>query len=404
MLDIEDRCRNLLHEEKYEEAARLLDEVLEETPSVLALKGRALSGMQHWQEAQEAFEAALEEDRDCHEALAGLGLLSMLFGDLHRALELLHEAAQVAPREGRYRSLRGLVEAQLGDAVSALEDFESARNLGHKDSAAALVKAQILLAQGKVEPGRIAIEEAQVWGATESSLLPLRAAVHRIEGEPEKALEIYREAVRVDPTQAPLWWELVGLTAALDRDRLDEVLQQALQAHPDDERILVVSVGRLREAGLADQALATLRSALDRQPDSVSLWAVLGDYLRELDRFEESLDCFERALAIDPYFARAHFGKGLAIGQREAAVESFAAAAQLAPENVVYVYHFGSILCSLENYESAIKVLDKAIRLDGTFWRAYQERAICYQNTDRFQHAQADREKAEELKKAQSVS
>ncbi len=404
MQEIEARCRELLNNEQYQEVAHLLEEVVTSTPTVLTLRGRALSGMNRWPEAQQAFQAALEQDRECHEALAGLGLLSLLAGDRKQALALIHEAARLAPNEGRYRGLRGVLYAQDGDVVTALQDFESAKALGDRDPAMALSRAQIHIAQGKSSLAREALDEALSWGAEQASLLQLEAALLRIQEEPQKALETYRKAVEHDPSQVHLWWELVGLTSLLERERLDEVLTQALEHHPDDERMLVLVVGRLREAGLAERALEVLRKAVDRQPDAVSLWAVLGDYLRELDRFDESLECFEKALEVDPYFARAHFGKGLAIGNREEAVNSFATAAQLAPDNVVFCYHFGAVLCALEKYDSAIKVLDRAISLDETFWRAYLERAICYENTDRFQRARQDRETAETLRKQQRKS
>lgn len=388
-------CRELLRAERYDEALRLLSEHSLPRPEEKALRGRALSGLGRFAEAQEVFHEALAEDPRCHEALAGLGLLAWLSGHHHAALEKFDSAVQLMPDNGRYRGLRGLVHAQLKNSNGALEDFRAAYELGDRDAAPLLAKAQILIAQGDLKAGREALEQARQHGAEEGALGSLEGALLRLSGDHSGALSGYQAALASDPTRVHLWWEVLGLVSQVDRSKLGDMLTSALSHHPDDERILILAAAKWREDGRMAEALRLLEEAVQRQPDNHALLQFLGTYLREVDRTEESLRCFERSLALNPNSAKAHFGRALASPDRETSLESFRRAVELEPDNVVFQYHYGAVLSGMGRYNEALVPLDKAVELDPNFWRAYHERSICYESLGRFPSAQQERERCE---------
>ena len=388
-------CRELLRAERYDEALRLLSEHSLPRPEEKALRGRALSGLGRFAEAQEVFHEALAEDPGCHEALAGLGLLAWLSGHHHAALEKFDSAVQLMPDNGRYRGLRGLVHAQLKNSSGALDDFRAAYELGDRDAAPLLAKAQILIAQGELEAGREALEQARQHGAEEGALGSLEGALLRLSGDHSGALSGYQAALASDPSRVHLWWEVLGLVSQVDRPKLGDMLTSALSHHPDDERILILAAAKWREDGRMAEALRLLEEAVQRQPDNHALLQFLGTYLREVDRTEESLRCFERSLALNPNSAKAHFGRALASPDRETSLESFRRAVELEPDNVVFQYHYGAVLSGMGRYNEALVPLDKAVELDPNFWRAYHERSICYESLGRFPSAQQERERCE---------
>lgn len=55
-----------------------------------------------------------------------------------------------------------------------------------------------------------------------------------------------------------------------------------------------------------DEAIVELKNCLDLDASHVSAWVVLGTCLAKLERFEEAREAWQRALAIDPRFAKAH--------------------------------------------------------------------------------------------------
>lgn len=391
-------CRDLLAAERYQEAHRRLLEEGSLDPARRALLGRALSGMGRFDEAEEQFRAALSEWPDCHEAEAGLGLIDWLAGRHEKALARLDAALRIEPQSGRYRGLRGLVQVQLKNVEAALQDFRAAYELGDRDPAPLLAKAQILIAQGQLQAGQEALSQAAECGAEESALGSLQGALARLRGDHTEALEGYLKALQGDPGRVALWWEAVGLASQVDRPRMGELLEQALGYHPDDERLLVLAAATRREAGQLEVATELLRQAVERQPESPVLWQLLGTYLREAHDSEASLHCFEKALALRPDSAKAHFGKGLVTSERQEALASFQRAVELEPGNVVFQYHYGAVLSALGRYQEALLPLDKAVALDPTFWRAYHERSICYESLGRFVSAKQERAKCDEVR------
>ncbi len=388
-------CRELLKSERYEEALRLLSEAPTSGPQENALRGRALSGLGRFAEAEGVFQQALASDSSCHEALAGLGLLAWLSGRHHPALERFDAAVRLAPEMGRYRGLRGLVQAQLKNTQVALEDFQAAYDLGDRDPAPMLARAQILIARGELEGGREALDLARDNGAEEGALGSLEGALLRMTGNHSGALAGYEAALASDPSRVQIWWEVLGLVSQVDRARFPQLLTQALGHHPDDERIVILAAAKLREDGRLPEALSLLESAVGRQPKSLGLLIFLGTYLREVDRTAESLTCFERALEINPDSSKAHFGLALATDDRNQAMEGFRRAVELEPDNVVFLYHHGSVLSGLGHYEEALVPLSRAIEIEPSFWRAYHERSICYESLGRFASAQQERERCE---------
>ena len=114
-----------------------------------------------------------------------------------------------------------------------------------------------------------------------------------------------------------------------------------------------------------------------------------------MDRTAESLSCFEQALKLDPDSSKAHFGLALASDDRQVALRSFQRAVELEPDNVVFLYHYGSVLSGLGQYTEALVPLARAVEIDPGFWRAYHERSICYESLGRFASAEQERELCE---------
>lgn len=391
-------CRELLSAERYEEALKLLSGLPSLGSQEKALQGRALSGLGRFGEAEDIFVQALVENPQNHEALSGLGLLAWLSGKQHVALENFDAAVKLAPEQGRYRGLRGLVYAQMTNTQGALEDFRAAYELGDQDPAPMLAWAQILIAKGDYDQARQALERARRYGAEEGALGSLEGALSRLEGDYSAALAGYQSALESDPSRVQIWWEVLGLVSRVDRTKLADLLTKALTHHPDDERILILAAAKWREDGRLKEALTLLEDAVKRRPNNLDLLIFLGTYLREANRSKDSLDCFERALELAPDSAKAHFGLALVSDDRQSAMESFRRAAELEPGNVVFWYHLGAMLSALGHYQEALVPLDKAVELDPRFWRAYHERSICYESLGRFASAQQERERSEAVR------
>jgi len=85
--------------------------------------------------------------------------------------------------------------------------------------------------------------------------------------------------------------------------------------------------------------------------------------LAELEKYEEAIECYEKALEIDPYLKKVWGYKGLALailGKYGEAINSFEKALIIDPEDKVAWYNKGISLAELEKHEEAIECLKKA--------------------------------------------
>jgi Tetratricopeptide repeat len=131
-----------------------------------------------------------------------------------------------------------------------------------------------------------------------SSILAKAKDLQR-KGEPRAALAAYREALALGAPAAQIELQLGALHAGL---------------------------------GEGERAEAHLRRAIDLAPQDPDPLCVLGTVMNDLRRFDDAAALLERALALRPDFAEAHFNLGLARFERSdfrGAARSFARCATL---------------------------------------------------------------------------
>ncbi|AEF95692.1 tetratricopeptide repeat protein [Methanotorris igneus] len=90
----------------------------------------------------------------------------------------------------------------------------------------------------------------------------------------------------------------------------------------------------LQDSGKYLEAIECYDKALEIEPDFVEAWNNKGLALYELGRYSEAIKCYDKALEIDPNFAVAWYNKGLAlkaIGKYQEARKCFEKAYELDP-------------------------------------------------------------------------
>jgi len=179
------------------------------------------------------------------------------------------------------------------------------------------------------------------------------------------------------PDDSPLGWS-ARLRAALDYDRV----------------------------GQSDEAIARLRSMVQEQPDRSDALITLGDMLRSQERWDESVEAYDKAIALMGEAAnenwRVHYVRGISLERADnwaRAEEDFLAALEINPDNP-YVLNYlgytwvdegvhldealdmikraveqrpqdgyivdslGWALYRLEDYEGAVRYLERAVELE----------------------------------------
>lgn len=159
------------------------------------------------------------------------------------------------------------------------------------------------------------------------------------EGKSEEALELFRQAVALNPERA------------LSRVDMGEIL---------------------RQSGQYEEAILHLRLALDidRRKSHISAQAynILGNTLCNMGRFAESIEEYLSSISVDPLFVPPYINRGWAyfrLEEWEKAQADLKKALKMEPENFKALKNMALVHLSLEEYEKALEYLIKAEKING---------------------------------------
>lgn len=211
-----------------------------------------------------------------------------------------------------------------------------------------------------------------------------------------------RRALTANPRGLDVLLEMASMLQASGRhtDAL-EYLRQCEEVAPGDHHTLVEQGRSLAELDRLDEAEQVLRRAV-RVRDAAAEYN-LGTVLDRKERWEEARTHYERALAIDPFHARAM--NNLAVGfdrhgQTTMALALYARALEAAPTNAETYSNLGSALIQQRRFAEAIRALESAITLDPDAPDAHNNLGIALAQSGRFADAMAEFEAALRLSPA----
>jgi tetratricopeptide (TPR) repeat protein len=227
----------------------------------------ALNELNEWEEARQCAKSALDMAPKSVLAWAQVGLAAGHLNDDEQALEAFSKAAEI------------------GGATAELWRFQSTalNNLGR--GAEALVAAESALA---MEPNGIA------------SRIQLGIAAAML-GQPERALQAFREAAELGGPTANLWtWQAILLNHLDRREEALHCAESAVSLDPDHVSAWQQLADAAGVLGRHEQALCAFRKVAGLAGQTASLWTNQVIALNQLGRGAEAIQCAKAALEIDP--------------------------------------------------------------------------------------------------------
>jgi tetratricopeptide (TPR) repeat protein len=256
-----------------------------------------------------SYEAILELDPADGEAFERLESIHERHEDHAALVDVLDRRAAETRDPAALAALKvrigALQEVHVFEPDRAVDAYEAALEL-QPDNLAALDALERLYGQlERWELMRDVLERrARLTRDTDERVeLLLRAAalVERELSDPRGAVALYRDAIDVDPTNAPAIRELARLLEAAEEwPALAQTLER-LRGLVDDEAEqleLDVRVAGLLESRLSDfdAALARLEAVLEKAPDHVEALLGLGRLYEGLEEWSEAVVIYERLL------------------------------------------------------------------------------------------------------------
>ena len=155
-------------------------------------------------------------------------------------------------------------------------------------------------------------------------------------------------------------------------------------------------MGLLRfQQGNFAAALDVMSRALAVAPQNsqVQLLAQRGEALLQLERMDEAVADFDKALAGDPNQVAAWNNRGLALNalkRFDQALDSFDRAIELSPQSVEVHNNRGDTLREMRRFDEALKSFSEALRLKPDDWASLTNRAVALSVMGRIDEAIAD--------------
>lgn len=263
------------HPEKYQ-PYELLGRVLEEDAKALAQANKPEEAKAEYSKAAANFEQSLlinaaQPDNYLH-------LAELLIGRLRendRAVRVLQEARRHYPSAPQITYMLGVALREAKQSQAAVATFEEAMHEGEA-SGQEIVNDRFYFEYGA------AAEQAGLY---------------------DKAAELFKRAIDLDPADAAQAYNYLGFMWADQNKHLDEAedyIKRALAAEPENGAYLD-SLGWLHyRQGKYEQALAELLSAVSelKEGDPV-VFEHIGDTYAALEQTDKALESWQKSLALD---------------------------------------------------------------------------------------------------------
>ncbi len=299
-------ARLLVDMKKYDEARiefEKLHQMAPNDPALLYTLGLLALESQRFDAAEKYLTKLLKSGKRNDEALYYLGRISQSRGDYTKAIEWYGQV-----KSGNYRFDAQLREVSLiakqGDADKALALLKKMTdNSPTKTSLVRiyLMQGDILEQQGKPEKAIEVYSEALQMVPGNIDLLYARGLTGESIGNIKMLEDDMRAILKTEPDNAAAL-NALGFTLADETDRIEEAfgyLQRAIQLNPDDPAI-IDSFGWVHyRLGNYDKAIRLLKKALSQVEDG-EIAAHLGEVLWVSGKQQEAMDIWQRALKKSP--------------------------------------------------------------------------------------------------------
>ncbi|KAI1239258.1 hypothetical protein IHE44_0012373 [Lamprotornis superbus] len=277
-------------------------------------------------EAKDYYRRALQLNPQHNRALFNLGNLLKSQGKKEEAVILLRDSIKYGPEfADAYSSLASLLaeQEQLKEAEevykAGIENCPESSDLhnnygvflvdtGSPERAMSHYRQAILLSPAHhvamVNLGRLhrslgQNKEAEVWYkralkvSRKAEILSPLGALYYNTGRYEEALQVYREAAALQPSNKD-----IRLALAL------EAIEKALQLKPKDPKVIselfFTKGNQLREQNLLDKAFESYKRAVELNPDQAQAWMNMGGIEHIKGSYITARDYYEKALQLVP--------------------------------------------------------------------------------------------------------
>ncbi|XP_068000400.1 Bardet-Biedl syndrome 4 protein isoform X3 [Melanerpes formicivorus] len=192
--------------------------------------------------------------------------------------------------------------------------------------------------------------------------------IHLLEGETEKAIEVYKKAVEFSPENTELLTSLGLLYLQLgDYQRAFEHLGNALTYDPGNYKATLAAGSMMQAHGDFEVALSKYKAVAGAVPESPPLWNNIGMCFYGKKKYVAAISCLKRANYLAPFDWKILYNLGLVhltMQQYASAFHFLSAAISFQPKMGELYMLLAVALTNLDDAENAKRSYEQAAALD----------------------------------------
>jgi tetratricopeptide (TPR) repeat protein len=189
-----------------------------------------------------------------------------------------------------------------------------------------------------------------------------------INGEAQKAIQFFREAIEKDPKNKMAWNGLGYCHVGLNNPQAAiQAYRQAIKTDPTDETLHFNLANYYNKLGRQQEAIGSYREVIALNPSFERAYFRLGLVYTELGRLDEGRTAFENVIRLNPDAAPAYFNIAITytrLGHYHEAIKANQQVLRIKPDFAPAYNNLGLVYGKLGQSTEEVKAYKEAIRVD----------------------------------------
>ena len=247
-----------------------------------------------WRQAYGALHKIRELSPDHVEGRIMLGQILLASNQLDQALLDAGEILELVPDSARAHALMAAVQYRLKNHVAAQESVDRALAIDPDDQEALLVRARVLIDEGKHEEVMMLVSSALETSPRNISLHLMKVQAYQQKGDEAAIERTYRELVKLFPENKAFKQILARFYLASNKiDEAEKLLERITKANAGEFEDKARLVGFKNQYRSLDEAIALVRGYIDSGDDTYRLRFLLAELFERNNKTAEAIEVYE---------------------------------------------------------------------------------------------------------------
>ena len=228
---------------------------------------------------------------------------------------------------------------------------------------------------GELDKASCEFEKAREYNDDPSLLLQI-ANCYEMVNQNEKALDVLKEYSEIVPDNEDIKKKIENLKRESNEPDSDEIY--------NNKCLTLINLNRF------DEAIECYDKALKINPNNVKAWNNKAFALHNLNRLDEAIECYNKSLEIDPNFISSLRNKAFALrtlNRLDEAIECYDKVLKIDPNDFGVWNNKAFSLHELNRSDEAIECYDEALKINPNYFEAWANKGFTLESLGRLDEA-----------------